>query len=275
MRFIRVLEALYNEPWCIKESAHAKIRAVVIAKLNGSPLGIPEQSSKQPMAVNRTVAVIPIHGILAKGVSSIEKSSGVTDIGDIANNLADAMDDRSVSSVLLDVDSPGGSAKGIAGLAQAIKQADAVKPVYSFCDGSMDSGALWLAAGARHIMATGDSDIGSVGCYIPFLDESIAYEKEGLRMDVIRNEDSPYKGTGVPGTTLTKDQRDYLLQRVTDISDAFKAHLMANRPNLSSEAMDGRSFSAQDSLEYGLIDEIGTFEEAIASCAMASTMNAR
>jgi signal peptide peptidase SppA len=273
MRFIHVLEVLYNEPWCITESAHAKIRAVVHAKLNGSVLDIPEESSKQEMLVKRTVAIIPIHGVLAKRVSSIEKSSGVTDVGDIANNLAEAIDDDSVSSVMLDVDSPGGSAKGIAGLAENIKAANSIKPVFAYCDGLMCSGALWLAAGAGHIMASSDSEIGSVGCYIPFLDQSLAFEKEGLTMDVIKNEDSPYKGMGVEGTSLTKEQRAHLVQRVTDISDSFKSHLISNRPNISSESMDGRSFNAKDSLSLGLIDEIGTFEDALKSCAMMAALS--
>jgi signal peptide peptidase SppA len=274
MKLLHVLQAVLNEPWVITESAHAKIRMVVQAKLAGARVSDEyevEATAKDQFQLTgdtgNLCAIVPIHGIIGKGVSGIERSSGMVGVEQISADIDAAMADDNVSCILLDIDSPGGSVRGVPELGDKIREANETKPVLAFTDGQMDSGAYWLAAGARAIYASRGSEVGSIGVYIPWADETRAYEQEGVSVKVIKNKEGTFKGMGLPGTALTAEQEEHLQKRVQDIFSDFTTHILASR-KVSMDAMRGQSFRACDALECGLIDQVSDFETAVRDCLL-------
>lgn len=269
MKFERILRIVNCEPWLITASAHAQIRRLLDARLAGMPMEPMDKPDKpEEMNLDRAVAVVPVAGVLGKGLSAIEKSCGACDVDDVAEALARAVDMPEATAILLYVDSPGGSVRGISELGDAVVAASKIKTVFAFTDGMMDSGAYWLSAGADQIYASQAAEVGGIGVYIPWIDETKAYNKEGLAVDIIKNSEGKFKGMGYPGTALTEEQRAHLQKRVDDIFAMFVEHITNNRPKVKREAMQGQSFLAADALEMGLIDAVAGFDAAISDALL-------
>lgn len=265
MKFQHIIRVVTSEPWLITPAAHDSILKLIEAHTSGQPVAdLAELFDKEQPAMHideSGVAVIPVKGVIGKGLSAIEKSCGAVGVEDIARDLAQANADPTVQAIMLDIDSPGGSVSGVPELGEAISNSR--KTVFAYTEGQMASAAYWLAAGARQIYATKSADIGSIGVYLPWADQSKRYEAEGVKMEVIKNTGGTFKGMGVPGTSLTEAQRAHLQERVDDIFAMFTNHVTSHRPQVKAEAMQGQSLMAEKALAAGLIDQIQDFATAL------------
>jgi len=167
-----------------------------------------------------------------------------------------------VTTILLDVDSPGGVVGGVPELADLIADVDETKRVTAFTEGQMCSAAYWLACGAREIIATPSSEVGSIGVYMPWMDSTAAFAAQGVKVEVIKNTGGTFKGMGMPGTSLTDDQRAHLQDRVDEIFGMFADHVTANR-HTSTEAMRGQTFMGKSAKKAGLVDRVGSYQTAV------------
>jgi signal peptide peptidase SppA len=189
--------------------------------------------------------------------------------------IQQAATDAGVSAIVLAVDSPGGTVAGIAEAAQTIRDARAVKPVVAFADGRMQSAAYWLASQADAIFATQSGNVGSIGVYAAFLDRSRAAEMQGVKVEVFKS--GKHKGMGIPGTTLTDEQRQMMQADVDKIGAEFRAVVRAGRTprTVADEVMQGQSFSVADALANGLVDGVGTIGQAIRDAARLASIRGR
>lgn len=263
MKFSRVHRIVTSEPWLVTPAAHTSIRELVEAHIQGSDLPIALDYEAPKMDVQDGVAIIPIAGVIGKGLSAIEKSCGACGIEDIAANLAEAATSPEVRSILLHFDSPGGAVTGVPELANVIAAVSAQRPVVAYTDGQMCSAAYWLGAGARAIYASDSAEVGSIGVYMPWVDQTKAYEAEGYKVEVIKNKGGTFKGMGVPGTSLTDDQRAHLQDRVDQIFGMFTGHVTRSR-SVKADALRGQSFLAAEAKQVGLVDRIGSLADAMA-----------
>lgn len=200
------------------------------------------------------VAIIPIKGIISKGVSDIEKIFfNVIDIDNISDMFSKAIKDDLVKSIVLDLNSPGGSVSGVPELYDRIKVSS--KPVVSFTDEQCASGAYWLAAGSSAIYATKSADVGSVGCFASILDCSKFFENQGFKNEVIVSTGSKFKAAGMPGTSLTDVQREEIQAGVDYVSDMFKSDILFNR-KIDFDDMRGQTFMGEQAEKTGYVDNI-------------------
>lgn len=265
-RFVHVLHQLNHAPWLLLPSYHSNIRAVVEARAAMTAaewaaerrpgIGISGEKVEVPQAVKRDgIMEIPIAGVIVRGATDFERGSGAVSTEEISADIADALADDEVRGILLDIDSPGGMVNGVPELAAEIANAAAQKPVIAFSAGLLTSAAYYLAAGATAIYVTPSSEIGSIGVYLPWLDETSAYAAQGLKVELIKNRDGEFKGAGYPGTALTESQREQLQQNVERIFEMFAAHIAANR-RVQPQALRGQTFLGADSVRVGLADEL-------------------
>jgi len=272
MRFANILTELWCSPWLIVPAVHRKLCDIVEAHITGAahtPGGIvaafgkPEDDDEDEYAwaVENGIAVLPVHGLLGQHVGSMERSSGTTDISDIAAALASAMADDAVSGVLLDVNSPGGTTGGIPELATAIAQASLRKPIVAFTDSLMASAAYWLASGSDAIVASQSAQVGSIGVYMAWLDNSRAMEMQGYRTELIKH--GKWKGMGVSGTSLSDEARAMLQQTVDQVYDWFSGHVRMFREDVAQEAMEGQTFFAGAARDADLVDLMGSRDDAM------------
>jgi len=272
IRFTHIANAIYSKPWLIAPAAHASIRRLFEERYNRVKAG--ETSADNltdlfgelmpEMTVQDGIAIVPIRGIIGRGLGQLEKSCGAVDTEDIAANIAEALANPDVTAIMLDINSPGGTVNGVPECAEIISFANEQKPVMAYSSGEACSAAFWIASSARACYGSVSAEWGSVGCYLPWVDETAAYAQDGLRVELIKNTGADFKGAGYPGTTLTPEQKAELQRGVDQIFAMFAGHVLAHRGQVSPNAMRGQTFMSAEAKQLNLIDEVATFEQAIA-----------
>ena len=203
-------------------------------------------------------AVVPLKGVIGRNLSDLESACGACDLEAVEEMLEDCERDPSITTIILDVDSPGGTAVGVPELAKRIRESS--KKTISFTSADCCSAAYWLASQASEFYATPSSSVANIGCYIVFNDMSAAYAQEGVTVDVIRS--GKLKGVGQPGTSLSKEGRDMLQAEVMEIADNFKADVKLVREFAQDADMEGQAFSGAKAAEKGLVTAlINGFDE--------------
>lgn len=196
------------------------------------------------------IAVIPIVGMLMRGCAGFE-SWGFCDFETVSDAVQEAEDDERIKAIVLVIDSPGGCVNGTEECADVIRACN--KPVLAFSAGLVCSAAYWLASGASAIIVSPSSSIGSIGCYIPFYDQTGFYDQMGVKVDLITS--GAQKGAGYPGTSLSDVQRGSLQDSVNAIRDRFLAGVSLSRA-VSPECSDGRVVAGCDAVDFGLADSV-------------------
>lgn len=262
MNIHHILSALY-EPSLITPGAHASIRRLIESRLGqeafeaadaqrqgtdfcGNTVDLPS------MAVIEGIAHIPIGGAIGHKLGLREKGRGAVDTTDVMNELAQADADPAVTAAVLDMDTPGGMVTGTPELAAAV--AAFSKPILAFTSSMIASAGYWIAASADGIFTTQTASTGSIGVYVPWIDQTEAMKAEGLKVELIKA--GKLKGLGFPGTALTDAQREHLQEQVDNIYGMFKSHVIEHRGNVPDSAMQGQTFMAREAMAAGLIDGI-------------------
>jgi signal peptide peptidase SppA len=207
------------------------------------------------------VALVAISGPMFKNYGEF----GVADQAWIRAGINQAVYDPNVKAILLVVDSPGGSVAGTEDLANAIKAADAVKPVYAYVEDLAASAAYWAATGARAIYANnGGALVGSIGVITALVDASKYYADMGILVHPIVT--GKFKGVGDPSQPLTQEHIDYVQARIDEIFVRFAGAVSKSRGIRVEKvkAMEAKVFSADEAVENKLIDGIATFEKVFA-----------
>jgi signal peptide peptidase SppA len=210
------------------------------------------------------VAVIPIEGVLCRKPSVIELSLGAEDIANVLDMVNKVANDPNVKAAVLNIDSPGGFVTGGPEVADAVARMKKSKPCVAWTGGSMCSLAYWIGSQASEIVSSRSASVGSIGVYTALTDTAKAAEMAGLRVEVFANKEGIHKGMGIPGTSLTPEQRDYIQSRMQSSFDDFKAAVTATRGPLKAETLRGQSFSGQKARLAGLVDRLGDLSFAIA-----------
>lgn len=270
MKLLNVLQQLYCEPWLVLPAMHKTMCEIVHDHITGAAhmLGgraetfINPQEPEQPqgLRVPDGVAVLDLYGVIGQRVGELERSSGVTDVGDFVRQIAEAEGREDVGGVLLRIDSPGGTVTGIPEAGKAVARVAQVKPVVAYTDGLMASAAYWIGSQADMIVATESAQVGSIGVYQAFLDNSRQHEMNGLKMELFKTGD--FKGMGMPGLSLTDKQRELIQSRVDEVYGWFVEAVTARR-DIPVDAMQGQTFRSIEAMDNDLIDTIGSEVDAM------------
>lgn len=205
----------------------------------------------QKMEVKNSVAIIPIKGTMLKGAEPIDKMFGFISHEDIAEDLMSAAK-QSPKAIVLDVNSPGGSAMGTPELASLVASTANSVPVFAFTTDLMASAAYYASAGATLISGSPSSIIGSIGSIATHIDLSGMLAQAGISVEQFAS--GKYKGMGSPLVSLTDEQRDFMQDWVDDSGNSFKDYVLENRPDVSPESLQGQWFSGSQASEIGLSD---------------------
>lgn len=266
IRFEKCARKLWAECWLIYPRMHQVLSNVFADHLErsvkqASIAELFEPQDAPTMEVRDGVGIIPVNGVISREISQMERISGAADVSEISAMVKQAEADPNVRAVVFDVDSPGGGVEGVEELADEI--AAMKKPSIAHTAGMMASAAYWIGSHASAIYATGSATVGSIGVYLPILDESRAYEMQGIGVDLIRSTKTPLKGAGFPGTSLTEDQRANFQAGVDYLYERFAGAVKRNRPGISAESLDGRTMYGSQAVSHGLIDSVANLEKAI------------
>lgn len=210
---------------------------------------------------NVGVAVIDIKGAIMK--YDYCGAPGTDSIGKIINA---ATQNPSISAIVLRIDSPGGSVSGTQALANIIKNSS--KPIVVHA-GMMCSAAMWLGSAASYRIAAEDTaTIGSIGTMCSWYDSKAADEKYGHKRHEVYASDSTHKniqfreaqGNNADG----KNNYEPMIKTWLDpLNGVFTSSILENMPKVDKTVLNGSHYIAKDAIGKGLIDAIGTFEDAV------------
>ena len=173
-------------------------------------------------------------------------------------------DNDHIRAVVLDIDSPGGSATGSSYMYLAAKSLAAKKPVVSFISGVGASGAYMLAAPTTRIVAIPGALIGSIGVIAmrPMVYEAL--NRIGVQMHVTKSDRLKDMGSMFREATPEEQQKEQEL--VDDLYDQFLEAVAEGR-GMDKERVKavatGEVYTARRCAEFGLVDELGDLERAI------------
>ena len=179
---------------------------------------------------------------------------------DVVSSLLVAEEDDSIKAIIIEVDSAGGYPVAGEEIANTIKSIS--KPVIAFIRQSGTSAAYWSIITADKIFASRNSDVGSIGVTISYLENVAKNEKDGLRY--VQLSAGKYKDAGSPDKPLTEEEKALIVRDLKIVHENFIQDIAASR-NIPIEKVrsmaDGSSVLGEKAKELGLIDEIGGYLE--------------
>ena len=211
-----------------------------------------------------TVAVIPLQGEIGYGSSNSSDSVVTPEM--IQNSITQAESDSSVSSIVIDVNSPGGSPVASEEIMSSIKTSK--KPVVVWISDVGASGAYLASSSADKIIASPSSMVGSIGVIMQITDLSKYYQANGINISSIKA--GQYKDMGVDYQPLTTPERNMLQGMVNDDYNHFIDIVSTNRhldKNYTESIAQGKIYTGTQAKNLKLVDETGGEKVALDEAA--------
>ncbi|EPJ2746412.1 signal peptide peptidase SppA [Vibrio parahaemolyticus] len=209
---------------------------------------------------NHDIAVVVASGAIMDG----QQPRGTVGGDTVASLLRQARNDEKVKAVVLRVDSPGGSAfasEVIRNEVEALKKAG--KPVVVSMSSLAASGGYWISMSADKIVAQPTTLTGSIGIFSVITTFEKGFSKLGINTDGVGT--SPFSGDGI--TTGLSEGTSQAFQ--LGIEHGYKRFisLVGSNRDMTVEEVDkvaqGRVWTGQDALSFGLVDQMGDFDDAV------------
>ncbi len=212
-------------------------------------------------------------------IGRIAISGGMTKNGDLCaygtrhyvQMIEAANNSKNVDAILLEMDTPGGSVDGTEELGLAVKNSQ--KPVVVFGDQMVASAGYWVASQASEIVANqyNDTEFGSIGVLYVHENWAKRIEEKIGSVKIFRAPQSVDKARVNPIEELTEEQEAEITAELKTIASKFISTVKAGRKgklNTGEENIfTGKMYSREKALEMGMIDAIGTREDAIERAA--------
>lgn len=187
-----------------------------------------------------------------------------------AKLIADVRQDSTVKAVVLRVNSPGGSVLAAEKIKTEIDLLRQTRPVIASYGNYAASGGYWISANCDKIYSNATTLTGSIGVFSMIPDFS-GTVKNKLHVNITQVNSNEHAGMYTGMRPLSKKETDYMQLSVENIYDKFISLVAAGRDMTLPEVDDvaqGRVWSGAEALEKGLVDEIGTIEDAITYAAL-------
>ena len=204
-----------------------------------------------------STVIIPIQGSLMK-----QDYCGDYGMQTLASLVTLAANEPKVKSIVLLMDTPGGSADGSLDLADAVSNAAKIKNTVAYIDGLCCSAGYRIASRANAIIAKPQSIIGSIGTMITLRFNDGQLAQRGIQEATINADGSPDKNADylqakIGNYTLIKESI------LNPMNDAFVSEIKAYRKNVDAAALTGKVFDSSKAKNLGLIDAEGMLQDAI------------
>ena len=273
MSYARIAKAVSETPWAITRDKLDEIEAVLTFHMEGNKFTPEELRARfgepQPVqpAKRGAIAVIPLQGVISHRIGGMTEMSGGMSTERFAQMFRQAMADESVSAIVADVDSPGGTIAGVTELHAEIMRARGQKKLYAHINGLGASAAYWIASAFDEIWATPSATVGAIGIIASHIDTSKADEKDGITRTTFSAGKFKAEGHG----PLTDEAKAAMQARIDEAYAVMTGDIGGARgidPGVVREGYgEGRVVSAKSAKKLAMIDKIGTFDELVGKIA--------
>ena len=232
-------------------------------KLGLMPFADYVMSKVVEMPGRNNVAVIYADGEIVEG-----KEYGMVAGDRFVKIIDEVRKDNTVKAVVLRVNSPGGSVSASVKIRTALDLLQKEKPLVASYGDYAASGGYWISNGCQKIYSGATTLTGSIGVFSMIPEFSGVTKKLGVAMESVgSNKHSDMFSLMRP---FDNAELAYMQASVEDIYESF-VNLVATSRNMDPARVDeiaqGRVWTGADALQIGLVDEIGTLEDAIAYAA--------
>jgi signal peptide peptidase SppA len=271
-RYEHVLGFALSHPWNVLPEMLSLIAGILAERIAGVER---DQATIEAALVNRknlpqpragSVAIIPIYGTLAPRMNLLSEMSGGTTYQKIASQLREAVADKTIRNIVLDIDSPGGSVAGNAELAAEIMRARTKKPILAQAQFLMGSSAYQIGAAATEIVAAPSAHVGGIGTYTMHDDLSEALKQLGIKRTYISAGEG--KVDGNPAEPLSETARARMDTLVGDAFNQFVGNVVKGRgQGLTTDRVKKEwkayVYGADEAQSLGMIDTIATLDQTL------------
>jgi len=179
------------------------------------------------------------------------------------NALTEVARDDSVKALIVTIDSPGGTFVGGESLYNQLRRISADKPVVALMGGTATSAAYMAAIGTNRVFARAGTLTGSIGVILQTADITELLTNIGVKPEIVKS--GPLKAQPNPMEPFSDQARVAIESVVADFFEQF-VDMVAARRNLDRATVlslaDGRVFSGRQAKSHGLVDAMGSLEEA-------------
>ena len=224
--------------------------------------------SEKPLNNSRSVsirdgtAIIPIHGVITARTTLFSLFAGGTSLEDLAKDFSEALNNNEVTSILLDIDSPGGVAVGPFEMAEMIFKGRSKKPIYSYIGRNGSSAAYWLASATEKIFVNPSALVGSIGVVttIPVQEQP---DMDGYKNIEIVSSNANLKRPD----PKTKEGLAEIRRELDDLESTFIESIAKYRsitPEIiKADFGGGGVVIGRQAVKRNMADALGTYEEVL------------
>jgi signal peptide peptidase SppA len=215
--------------------------------------------------VSGKVVTIPLHGFISHKATTWSALGFETSSETFSGWMDSLVNNGDVGAIVIDVDSPGGTALGLSGVSEKIYSMRGKKPIIAVVNDLMASAAYFIGSAADEIVSDPDALTGSIGTISVHMDYSQFLENMGVKPTVITS--GKFKGEGNPYMPLTAEAKEDMQRMIDDFGASFVSAVARNRNTTVADVKQnygqGRVFRAAEAKNIGMIDRIATMENVI------------
>ncbi|HCV41864.1 MAG TPA: signal peptide peptidase SppA [Bacteroidetes bacterium] len=198
-------------------------------------------------------------------IAVVELEGVITSSEDIVRQMKKYRESNSIKGILLRVDSPGGGVVASQEIYEEVRKTrESGKPVVVSMGALAASGGYYVACGASRLVANRGTLTGSIGVISEFMQLKDALDKLGVSFKTIKS--GKLKDSGSSTRKMTEEDERYFQQLMDDVHRQFISVVESERHmdhDLVVKIADGRVFTGEQAVENGLVDTLGTLEDAI------------
>ena len=213
-------------------------------------------------------AVLPFQG---QAVGVVEVRGVIRDAEDVVAALKRFRTSERIGAVVLRVDSPGGAVAPAQEIYSEVARLGETKSVVASLGSMAASGGYYVASASHSIVANPGTLTGSIGVIMAVRSVEELAHRAGIKETVVKS--GPYKDMANPLRSLEPEEEAILQGAVNDVHAQFVAAVAAGRHMTEEDVRklaDGRLYSGAQALEIGLVDYLGSYEEALRIAADAA-----
>jgi protease-4 len=216
------------------------------------------------LVMTRTISDLPLASIGGR-IALIEVTGVIEESATVIRQLKDYEDDSSVKALVLRIDSPGGQVAPSQEIyEQLLRFKKKGKPIIVSMGSVAASGGYYIACVADTIISNPGTLTGSIGVIFSFPILQNLMDKVGIKMEVVKS--GELKDVGSPSREMTPKEREMLQSVIDDTYDQFVGVVAKERhldKNYIKSIADGSIFTGRQAVEKGLVDRLGTLEDAV------------
>ena len=199
-----------------------------------------------------------------KKVGIVKINGPILTSDSVVSQLEKLKNRKDISAIVMRIDSPGGLVAPTQEIYEKVKSLRGVKPIISSMGSVAASGGYYIALGADTLIANPGTIVGSIGVIMNYPIATELLGKVGIKFETVKS--GGLKDVGSYSREVTEADRRHLNDMVTNIHNQFIDAVNNNRSIEKSELIklaDGRVFTGSQSKDLGLVDLLGTFEDAV------------